>query len=449
MRHTQPFAALIFAIVSLFALTGPMATAQTTEPAVLISQVYGGGGNSGAEYTHDFIELFNPGESAVALAGWSVQYASATGTVWQKTELTGTIQPGGYYLIQQAQGNGGRTPLPRPDAIGTIAMSASSGKVALLHTTELLARGTACPEGNGLVDLVGFGNTDCFSGQASALALNNRSAALRLADGCTQTASNGADFSPGPPVPRNSASGPTACGSTSPAIATPVNPPISPSSRAALTATAPSLRPTTPQTGTLPFAVTPTPSLRLTSGISVTSPAISETLNVRISQLYGGGGNAGATFTHDFIELHNPGSAAVDVSGWSIQYASATGKSWLVTPLSGTIPAGGFYLIQQAQGAGGRLSLPPADALGETAMSASGGKVALVAETAPLTGVCPNGQPIVDFVGYGSADCFEGNGPAPRPSNTLGLHRIDDDSQETDDNRTDFVTAAPLPRRSD
>ena len=89
---------------------------------IVISQVYGGGGNSGATYTHDYIELFNRGTSAVSIAGWSIQYTSSAGTTWQKTDLSGTLLPGQYYLIQQAQGAGGTTALPTPDVTGTIAM---------------------------------------------------------------------------------------------------------------------------------------------------------------------------------------------------------------------------------------------------------------------------------------------------------------------------------------
>ena len=48
--------------------------------SVVISEVYGGGGNAGATYTNDFIELYNRTANAISLAGWSVQYASATGT---------------------------------------------------------------------------------------------------------------------------------------------------------------------------------------------------------------------------------------------------------------------------------------------------------------------------------------------------------------------------------
>ena len=75
--------------------------------------------------------------------------------------------------------------------------------------------------------------------------------------------------------------------------------------------------------------------------------------NIDISQVYGGGGNAGATFTNDFIELYNYGTTDVSVSGWSVQYASATGTAWQVTTLTGTIQAGHYYLIQEAAGAGG------------------------------------------------------------------------------------------------
>src|SRR5437016_5757480 len=88
---------------------------------VVISQVYGGGGNSGATLTNDFVELHNNTSAPVSIDGWSVQYGSATGTSQQVTKLTGTITAGGYYLVQEAVGAGGTTPLPTPDATGTIS----------------------------------------------------------------------------------------------------------------------------------------------------------------------------------------------------------------------------------------------------------------------------------------------------------------------------------------
>src|SRR5436190_6177338 len=111
---------------------------------VVISQVYGGGGNSGATFKNDFIELFNRGTTSVNLNGYSVQYAGDTSTTWSKTDLTNvTLAPGQYYLIQEAQGAGGTTNLPTPDATGTIAMATSAGKVALVSNTTLLSG--SCP----------------------------------------------------------------------------------------------------------------------------------------------------------------------------------------------------------------------------------------------------------------------------------------------------------------
>jgi predicted extracellular nuclease len=120
---------LYFLLLALF-------TILNSQAQVVISQVYGGGGNSGAPYTNDFIELFNRGSVAQDLTGWSVQYASATGTSWQVTNLVSfTLQPGQYYLIQQAAGSTPSASLPTPDATGTIAMAGANGKVILVNTT--------------------------------------------------------------------------------------------------------------------------------------------------------------------------------------------------------------------------------------------------------------------------------------------------------------------------
>ncbi|MGH8056318.1 MAG: lamin tail domain-containing protein, partial [Candidatus Entotheonellia bacterium] len=80
-----------------------MPTAEALSANIVISQVYGGGGNSGATLKNDFIELFNRGTTSVDVSGWSVQYAATTGTNWQRTNLSGTIPPGGYYLVKEAQ----------------------------------------------------------------------------------------------------------------------------------------------------------------------------------------------------------------------------------------------------------------------------------------------------------------------------------------------------------
>lgn len=205
MKSRPRYLNLVLVFVFLFSALGFMSTPVQAAPGDMrISQVYGGGGNSGAYYTHDFIELFNAGDTAVDITGWSVQYASATGTSWQVTGLSGVVPPGGYYLIQQAQGAGGIAPLPTPDAIGTINMSATNGKVALVnHSTALTG---ACPLSLEVIDFVGFGSANCYEGSGATPSLSNTTAAIRKADGCVDTDDNAADFLVGEPTPRNSES---------------------------------------------------------------------------------------------------------------------------------------------------------------------------------------------------------------------------------------------------
>jgi predicted extracellular nuclease len=184
-------------------LCGGMGAAQAQ---VVISQVYGGGGNAGATLKSDFIELRNNGAAAVDLSTWSVQYASATGTSWQKTNLTGSIPAGGYFLVKQADGAGGTTALPTPDTTGVIPMSGTAGKVALVQNQTALAG--ACPS-TGIADFVGFGSTaNCFEGTGPTAAPSNTTAVLRKNAGATDTNSNSADFATGTPDPHNSGSAP-------------------------------------------------------------------------------------------------------------------------------------------------------------------------------------------------------------------------------------------------
>jgi hypothetical protein len=197
------------------ALVPPGLPASAASPDIVVSQLYGGGGNTGATLTNDFIELYNRGTSAVNVTGWSVQYASAAGTSWQVTRLSGWIVPGRYYLIQEAAGAGGTTSLPRPHATGSIAMSATSAKVALVNNATALT-GSGCPFAAAVVDFVGYGTANC-SETAAAAVLTNTTAAIRNGGGAQDTDNNSADFTVGTPTPRATADYEPTVASTSPA----------------------------------------------------------------------------------------------------------------------------------------------------------------------------------------------------------------------------------------
>jgi predicted extracellular nuclease len=136
-----------------------------------------------------------------------VQYASSTGTSWQVTNLTGTVAPGQYLLVQEAAGGGGTTNLPIPDVAGTINLSATSGKVALVSSQSALTG--SCPTA---VDFLGYGTSVNCSEGSPTVNLSASTAAVRVGNGCTDTDDNSADFAVAAPNPRNSASAILACG---------------------------------------------------------------------------------------------------------------------------------------------------------------------------------------------------------------------------------------------
>ena len=224
MSLVHPVRRSLAALLAAPLLLAPLvvaAPAAAASPNLVVSQVYGGGGNTGAPYTHDYIEVFNRGTAAASLDGLSLQYASATGTGHfgassaQLTELPAvTLQPGQYFLVQEAGGATGSA-LPTPDHVDAtpIAMGATAGKVALVTgTTSLGCNGGSTPCDAAararIVDLVGYGAANFFEGSGPAPALSNTTAALRASNGRTDTDDNAADFAAGQPTPRTSGAAP-------------------------------------------------------------------------------------------------------------------------------------------------------------------------------------------------------------------------------------------------
>ena len=404
---------------AVLTLTGTGATPPVAPVHVVISEVYGGGGNAGATFKNDFIELYNPANTAVDLTGWSVQYTSATGTgTWQVTPLTGSIPAKGFYLVQEAVGTGGTVNLPTPDAIGTLALSGTTGKVILSNSTTAFTG--ANPSTGAVIDKVGFGPTATgFEGVPTPVISNTTSIERKASINSTvatmgtggseefdgngrDTDNNLADFIVTAPNPQNS---------------------------------------------------------------SVTEPTGAN--HVVISEIYGGGGNSGASYKNDFIELYNPTNATVDLTGWSVQYASATGTgTWQATVLSGSIAPKGFYLIQQAAGSGGTVDLPIPDKIGTLNLSGTTGKVLLSNTSSLQSGANPTGTAIIDRVGFGTANGYEGSAPAIAATNTTSIERkasatstpltmgiggseeFKGNGFDSDDNATDFISRLPNPQNS-
>ena len=222
--------------ISLLVVLSAMSVAAFGQAGLIISQVYGGGGNSGSAYSDDFIELYNSSPAAINLGGLSVQYASAAGSSWNAAILPAySLQPGHYYLIEAAAGTTPSHALPTPDLILTVGppsnvtssfvinLSATAGKVALVsNTTPLTA---VCPTGATILDFVGYGTANCFEGTAAAPTTPNNATSVIRSSG-VDTNNNAADFTTiDPPTPRNTSFGSSsvslsASGTAAPAVVT-------------------------------------------------------------------------------------------------------------------------------------------------------------------------------------------------------------------------------------
>lgn len=197
-------------VLAAFVLPAVGAFTRTAHAQMLaISEIYGGGNNSGASYQNDFIEIFNRGATSISLGGYSLQYnpaASADGNAWSVTPLTAvTLAPGAYYLVKESGGTANGVPLPASNTTGTINLAANAGKVALLSTTTALT--SANPSGNtALVDFVGYGTNgtpaNAFEGAGQAPGGSNNATSIQRANGgATDTNNNNLDFALGTPNP--------------------------------------------------------------------------------------------------------------------------------------------------------------------------------------------------------------------------------------------------------
>ncbi|MDU0479855.1 ExeM/NucH family extracellular endonuclease [Staphylococcus chromogenes] len=189
MKLSSRMLAILVAAASTVSLPAvPLATATPANDAVVINEAYGGGGNTGAPFTNDFIELYNPTDAPIDLGGYVLEYFSAKGTSGGKESLTGTIAPKGYFLAQMSGGANG-VALPTADYVGKLAMSGTNGSVQLT-------------KGATVVDTLGWGTATVKESTAAA-ATANPTSAQRVTPG-VDTDNNSADFVVATPTPQNS-----------------------------------------------------------------------------------------------------------------------------------------------------------------------------------------------------------------------------------------------------
>lgn len=193
------------------------------------------------------------------------------------------------------------------------------------------------------------------------------------------------------------------------------------------------------------------PLVSLLAAAFAVPAALASTSGVVISQVYGGGGSASALFKNDYIELFNAGATSVDLTGWSVQYASAsaTGTTkWSVTPLAAVkLQPGQYYLVaESSSGSGASAAAVTADITGTIAMAASAGRVALVKNTTALQGTAP--ADAEDVLGYGAATSSEGALADTLSVSKAAFRNSNGCGADTGFNSTDFTTGTPSPRNT-
>lgn len=415
-------ALLVGVSVCAFAF-GAASPVQAISSTIVISQIYGGGGNADAAYNADFVELLNLGNSTQSLNGWSVQYASAEAETWNngnKVDLPDVeLAPGQRYLIQLSVEGTNGAPLPVPDAIGAVAIASTAGKIALVSSTTLLV-GSGCPFSSAVVDFVAYGSNANCSETLSAPAASDTNAIERAQDGCLDSDNNQSDFFVNAPHPRNTTDFFTLC---FPPTAT----------------TTPTFTPIHTWTGTP--SPTETPKTAANTPLPVS--------HLVISQIYTFGGSSGAAYQNDFVELFNPGGSPIPLKGLTLQYSEANGNRWQAQVFLSDVflAPGQSYLVQMASGGTNGALLPVSDLTSALPLEPSGGKLALVSGSEFLNGTgCPLESRVIDFVGYGTAvNCFEGSGGARVTESASAIQRQVGGCQDTENNAGDFEPSAANP----
>jgi predicted extracellular nuclease len=181
------------------------ADANPSGTGLVISEVYGAGGNSGALLNADYVELYNPTSADVSVAGDYIHYRSAAGSSGGTPfALTGSVPAHGHYLIQMGSPGANGTALPTPDAgPAGFSMAAGGGQVFLLSQSSAITTTGDMKGVAGVVDMVGQTTATSFETMAAGAAASTTNSLNRSATG-GDSDNNSVDFSLAAPSPENS-----------------------------------------------------------------------------------------------------------------------------------------------------------------------------------------------------------------------------------------------------
>jgi hypothetical protein len=218
--------------LSLLAPAGAArAQSQAGSPNLVVSQVYTRGGEAGASYQKDFIEIFNRGTQPADMNQYGLHVtldsnpipASMFVRLFSSRGIR--IEPGRYLLIALGGSGTDGQPLPTPDFdLGVVLpipvpanLHPTSGTVVLIPPDGSY-RNCATAQAS-VADIVGYGPmSPCFealpAGPPPSPTLTE--SLQRFGGGCTDTNVNAADLQLSPVLPRNSGWAAGVCSGSAP-----------------------------------------------------------------------------------------------------------------------------------------------------------------------------------------------------------------------------------------
>lgn len=363
---------------------------------LMITEVYPGGGNAGATYNADFVELYNASNAPISLAGKSLQYRASTNTgIPSGSNLFAlpsvSVPSHSYFLVKGGSGATGVGIPKTPDAISSLAMGGSAGQIYLADSATGIQPGTGAAidySAGKVIDFLGYGTgAASFETALKSGAITTAQSYKRSSPTPADTDNNNTDFTISAVAP-----GPDNCDCVAPGL--------------------------------------------------------------KISEVYTEGGNAGAAYDHDFVEISNPTGGTVPQAGLTLQYRASgdTGPATVIATLTGSMATQTFDIAQLgSSGAVGAVLPAPEYTNAAVDLSTAGGTLLIVKGTTPLdpgTGAFATDQFVADLVGWGSSNVFETTAAdVTEVTSAKSLTRAPG-SVDTNVNLDDFSADVPNPNAS-
>ena len=167
MDKVKKIVKVIFAMFVAITL-GAAQPVDAASDTVVIYEVYGGGGNSGATFKNDYVVLKNVSNVDQSLDGLYVHRGSSN-SWYESVALTGTLKPGQYYVIEAQEGfNKDAKDLPRTGDVKAPGMGIGAKNFSIA-----LTRSPDTPSDADTIDLLGAGTATLREGSPSKAGANN------------------------------------------------------------------------------------------------------------------------------------------------------------------------------------------------------------------------------------------------------------------------------------